>query len=157
TNPEIKSMADIIKFNEENSAKVMPYFKQEIFKMANEKGPLSDNEYLEIKQKCQQLSREKGLDATLSEHQLDAIIAPSGGPSWIIDYVNGDHFTGGSSSPSAIAGYPNITVPAGYVKNLPIGISFMGTEFQEYKLLKFAYAYEQATKIRKPPSFEKTI
>ncbi|MFX1310437.1 MAG: amidase [Promethearchaeota archaeon] len=149
----IKNLDDLIKFNIKHQDEVMPYFKQELFTMANEKGPITSDEYKDALEKCHYLAREEGIDAVLKEHQLDAIIAPSGGTAWLIDYINGDHSTGGSSSIAAVAGYPNITVPAGYVYGLPVGISFFTGAFQEVKLLKIAYAFEQATKLRKPPKF----
>jgi len=149
----IKNIDDIIQFNKEHQEKVMPYFGQEIFIMASEKGPLTSDEYKEALKKCHRLARDEGIDAVLKEHQLDAIIAPSGGAAWPIDYVNGDHFTEGSSSAAAVAGYPNITVPVGYVFGLPVGISFFGGAFQEPKLLKIAYSFEQSTQIRKSPKF----
>ncbi|MFX1414764.1 MAG: amidase, partial [Promethearchaeota archaeon] len=124
-----------------------------LFLMANEKESITSEEYKEAIQKCQRFAREEGIDAAINEYQLDAIVAPSGGPAWLIDYINGDHFTGGSSSLAAVAGYPNITVPAGFVFNLPIGISFFGGAFQEPKLLQIAYSFEQATKKRKAPKF----
>jgi len=149
----IKNIDDIIQFNKEHQEKVMPYFGQEIFTMANEKGPIMSDEYKEALEKCHRLARDEGIDAVLKEYQLDAIVAPSGGTAWLIDYVNGDHFTGGSSSAAAVAGYPNITVPVGYVFGLPVGISFFGGAFQEPKLLKIAYSFEQSTQIRKSPKF----
>jgi len=149
----LKNISDIINFNSEHKAKVMLYFGQELFTMANEKGPLTSDEYKEALEKCHNLARDEGIDAVMKEHKLDAIVAPSGGAAWLIDYINGDHSTGGSSSVAAVAGYPNITVPAGYVYGLPVGISFFSGAFQEPKLLKIAYAFEQATKIRKPPKF----
>ncbi len=149
----LKDISDIIKFNNEYKAKVMPYFGQELFTMANEKGALTNDEYTEALKKCHYLTRDDGIDAVLNEHNLDAIVAPSGGAAWLIDYINGDHSTGGSSSVAAVAGYPNITIPAGYVYGLPVGISFFSGAFQEPKLLKIAYAFEQATKIRKTPKF----
>jgi len=152
-----QTLNELIQFNNRYKEKIMPYFGQEIFKMSEEKGPLSDEEYKTALEKCQRLSREEGIDKLINENQLDAIIAPSGGPAWIIDYINGDHSTGGSSSPSAVSGYSNITVPMGYIFGLPVGISFIGGLFQEPVLLKLAYAFEQATKIRKPPKFQKTI
>ena len=108
-------------------------------------------------EKCHRLSREEGIDRVIKENQLDAIIAPSGGPAWFTDFINGDHSTGGSSSLSAVSGYSNITVPLGYVFGLPVGISFIGGLFQEPVLLKLAFAFEKATQIRKPPHFLKTI
>ncbi|MFX1569848.1 MAG: amidase [Promethearchaeota archaeon] len=152
-----QTLNELIQYNNQFKDKIMPYFGQEIFKMSEEKGPLSSEEYKAALEKCQRLSRDEGVDKIIQENQLDAIIAPSGGPAWIIDYVNGDHSTGGSSSPSAVSGYSNITVPAGYVFGLPIGISFIGGLFQEPILLKLAYAFEQATKVRQPPKFLKTI
>ncbi|MFX1316452.1 MAG: amidase [Promethearchaeota archaeon] len=149
----LKNLNDIIKFNIDHQDKVMPYFGQELFTMANEKGPITSDEYKEALEKCHLIARDEGLNAVLKEHQLDAIVAPSGGAAWLIDYINGDHFTGGSSSVAAISGNPNITVPVGYVFGLPVGISFFSGAFQEPKLLKIAYAFELATKIRKPPKF----
>ncbi len=147
------SLKEIIDFNEENREKVMPYFGQEVFTMAEEKGPLSDEDYLEALEKNHRLARTEGIDATLEKHNLDAIVAPSGGPPGLIDLINGDHFLGGSSSPAAVAGYPNITVPAGYVSGLPVGISFFSTAYQEPTLIKLAYAFEQATQVRRSPQY----
>ena len=149
----LRNISDIIRFNNENQEKTMPYFKQELFIMANEKGPITSDEYKEALEKCHRLARGEGIDKVLREHTLDAIAAPSGGAAWLIDYINGDHGTVGSSSAAAVAGYPNITVPAGYVYGLPVGISFFSGAFEEPKLIKIAYAFEQATKIRKPPKF----
>jgi len=149
----LKNLDDLIKFNNRHPKKIMPYFGQELFIMASEKGSITSDEYKKALNKCHRLARDEGINHILKEHQLDAILAPSGGAAWIIDYINGDHFTGGSSSIAAVAGYPNITVPAGYVFGLPVGISFFGDAFQEPKLLKIAYAFEQATKIRIPPKF----
>jgi amidase len=149
----VHSLKEIIEFNERNREKVMPYFGQEIMLMAEEKGPLTSEDYLEALQKNHRLSRAEGIDATLREHRLDAIVAPSGGPPWLTDLVNGDHHSDGSSSPAAVAGYPNITVPAGYIYGLPVGISFFGGAYQEPVLIKLAFAFEQATRIRRPPQF----
>ena len=149
----VRSLKEIIEFNERNREKVMPYFGQEIMLKAEEKGSLTSEDYLEALQKNHRLSRAEGIDATLREHRLDAIVAPSGGPPWLTDLVNGDHHSGGSSSPAAVAGYPNITVPAGYIYGLPVGISFFGGAYQEPLLIKLAFAFEQATKIRRPPQF----
>ena len=149
----LKNINDIINFNNEHQEKILPYFGQELFIKANEKGPITSEEYKEALEKCHNLARDEGIDAVMKEHKLDAIVAPSGGVAWLIDYINGDHSIGGSSSVAAVAGYPNITVPAGYVYGLPVGISFFSGAFQEPKLLKIAYAFEQATKIRKPPKF----
>ncbi len=152
-----KSLKDLIDYNEKHKEQIMPYFGQEHFIQAEEKGPLTDEEYQTALEQCKKIAAEKGIDATIHEHHLDAIIAPSGGPAWPIDLVNGDHFGGGSSSAAAVAGYPNITVPAGYIFDLPVGISFFTSAFQEPKLLKYAYAYEQATKVHNPPKFLKSF
>lgn len=152
-----QTLSDLIEFNDQNKGKVMPYFGQEIFKIAKEKESFSSEEYKSALKKCHKLAREEGIDRVMQDNQLDAIIAPSGGPAWFIDYINGDHSTGGSSSPAAVAGYPNITVPAGYVYGLPVGISFFGQRLQEPTLLKLAYAFEQASKARQPPKFLNTV
>jgi amidase len=127
----VHSLAEIIEFNERNRDAVMPHFGQETLVMAQGKGPLASEGYLKALEECRRLSRTEGIDATLQEHQLDAIVAPSGGPAWLTDWIGGDHYTGGTSAPAAVAGYPSITVPAGYVSGLPVGISFFGGAFQE--------------------------
>jgi len=152
-----QTLNDLIQYNNQNKEKIMPYFGQEIFKLAEEKGPLSSEEYKTALEKCQKLAREDGIDKVMQENQLDAIIAPSGGPAWLIDYKKGDRFTGESSSPAAVAGYPNITVPAGYVFGLPVGISFFAGIFQEPVLFKLAYAFEQASKVRQSPKYLDTL
>jgi amidase len=149
----VHSLSDVIHFNDRHRDKVMPYFGQEAMLLAEGKGPLSSKEYSEALATNHRLSREEGIDAVLSEHRLDAIIAPSGGPAWLTDLVNGDHHSGGSSTLAAVAGYPNITVPAGYIFGLPVGISFFGGAYQEPTLIKLAYAFEQATSVRRPPQF----
>jgi len=149
----VHSLKEVIEFNERNRDKVMPYFGQDLLLKAEEKGPLTSQDYIKALQDNHRLSRAEGIDATLQEHQLDAIVAPSGGPAWLTDWVNGDHHSGGSSSPAAVAGYPNITVPAGYIFGLPVGISFFGGAFQEPTLIRLAYAFEQATRARRPPQF----
>jgi amidase len=152
-NAPLHSLKEIIDFNEKNKVTEMPYFGQEIFIKAQEKGPLTSKAYRLALAKNHRMSRAEGIDATLSKHRLDAIIAPTGGPAWNTDLVNGDHFGGGSSTPAAVAGYPNITVPAGYVFGLPVGISFFGRAYSEPMLIKLAYSYEQATRLRHPPQF----
>ncbi len=146
----IMSLAELIAFNEENAAAVMPHFGQDIFLLAEEKGPLTDEAYLEALRTSQGIAR-TALDSLIDEHQLVAVIAPTNGPAWMIDHVNGDTHSIGSSSLAAIAGYPNITVPAGFVAGLPIGLSFIGKAWNEKQLIELAYAFEQTTRIRKPP------
>ncbi len=152
-NPPVKTLKDIIEFNEKNREKEMPYFGQDFFLKAEEKGPLSSKEYIEALEKNHQLARKEGIDATMEKHNLDALVGPTGGPAWLTDWVDGDHFGGGSSGAAAVAGYPNITVPAGFVFGMPVGISFFGRAWSEPVLIRLAYAFEQATKVRKPPKF----
>jgi amidase len=147
------SLGGLIKYNEANRGYEMPYFGQEIFVMAEEKGPLTTPEYLEAVSTAKRLSRDDGIDALMRKHNLDAIVAPTAGPPCLTDLVTGDHYTGGSSSPAAVAGYPNITLPLGYVFGLPVGISFFAAEFDEPVLVRIAYAFEQATKVRRSPGF----
>jgi amidase len=149
----IRSLADAIAFNEREKDREMPYFGQEIFVRAQKKGPLSDPAYKRALSTCRTRSRALGIDAVLRKHRLDAIVAPTGSPAWPTDLVNGDHFLGASSTPAAVAGYPNITVPAGHAHGLPVGISFIGGAWSEMRLIALAYAYEQATKHRRPPAF----
>jgi amidase len=136
---------------------VMPVCGQENFERAQDRGPLTDKIYLDALEKCRRLSRTEGIDAIMDKYQLDAIVGPSGGPAGKTDWVLGDRDVGGSSTPAAVAGYPNITVPVGNVDGLPVGISFFGRAYSEGNLLKLAYAFEQATKFRKPPRFFPTI
>ncbi len=149
----VKSLKEIIEFNERNKRKEMPYFGQELFLEAEAKGPLTSKEYLDALETNQRLMRAEGIDSIIDKHQLDAIVAPTGGPAWVTDLVNGDHDSGGSSTAAAVSGYPDITVPAGYIFGLPVGISFFGRAWSEPTLLKLAYAFEQATKHRQPPKF----
>ena len=148
-----RSLKDVIDFNEKNHDREMPFFGQDLFVKAQEKGPLTSPKYLQALRKNHLLSRTQGIDFVMNKNRLDALVAPTGGPAWPTDWINGDHFTGGYSSASAVAGYPHITVPAGFVFGLPVGISFFGTAWSEPKLLKIAYAFEQATKARRPPRF----
>jgi amidase len=152
-NAPVKTLQEIIDFNERNKEKEMPFFGQDIFLKSQEKGPLTTQEYLDAVQKNHQLARTEGIDALMDKNKLDALVAPTGGPAWLTDHVVGDHFGGGSSSAAAVAGYPSITVPAGFVFGLPVGISFFGRAWSEPELIRVAYAFEQATKIRKAPRF----
>jgi len=156
-NVPYRTLAGLIKFNDEHRDTEMPYFGQEIFLQAEKKGPLTDAAYKKALAKNHRLSRAEGIDATLKKHKLDALIAPTGGPVWTTDLVNGDHYTGGYSSASAVAGYPHLTVPAGYVYGLPVGLSFFAGAWSEPALLKYGYAFEQATKARKAPRFLPTV
>lgn len=149
----VHSLKELIAFNKRNSEREMPFFGQELFIRAEAKGPLTSPEYRRALSSNLRLSRTLGIDATMRKHRLDAIIAPTGGPPWTTDLINGDHFSGASSTPAAVAGYPNINVPAGYVYGLPVGISFFGRAWSEPTLIKLAYAFEQATKHRVAPKF----
>ena len=148
-----RTLAALIAFNDQSRDREMPYFGQEIFLMAEKKGPLTTPAYRAALARNRRLSRVQGIDGVLRQHRLDAIVAPTGGPAWLTDLVNGDHFGGGSSTPAAVAGYPNVTVPAGFVHGLPIGISFFASAYSEPTLIRLAYAFEQATRVRKPPRF----
>jgi len=149
----VHSLREIIEFNERNREKEMPYFGQDLFIKAEAKGSLREKEYLEALEKNHRLTRKEGIDAVMEKFQLDALVAPSGGPAWLTDLVDGDHDSGGSSTPAAVAGYPNINVPVGFVFGLPVGISFFGKAYSEPTLLKLAYAFEQATRHRGVPQF----
>lgn len=149
----VRTLADVIAFNEAHRAEEMPYFGQELFLKAQEKGALTDKAYRDALDKNRRLSRAEGIDAVMDNNRLDAIVAPTGSPAWVTDLVNGDHSAGGSSSPAAVAGYPNITVPAGFVSGLPVGISFIGRAWSESVLIRLAYAFEQATHVRRAPRF----
>jgi amidase len=153
----VKSLQDIIEFNERNSRKEMPYFGQDLFLKAQAKGPLTDKVYLDALEKNHQLARTEGIDATVRKYNLDAIVAPTGSPAWITDLIDGDHVAGGSSNAAAVAGYPNINVTAGFVSGLPVGISFFGLAWSEPALIRIAYAFEQASKARQAPRFLPTI
>lgn len=155
-NAPVKSLKDVIDFNEKNRDRELRYFGQDIMVKAQAKGPLTERKYRMALARNHRLTRTLGIDAVMNKHRLDAIIAPTGGPPWPTDLVNGDHYTGGYSSASAVAGYPHITVPAGYVFGLPVGISFFGRAWSEPKLITYAYAFEQATKARRVPKFLET-
>ena len=153
----VKTLADVIAFNEAHAAEEMPYFGQEILIEAEAKGPLTEAAYRTARDTANRLSRDEGLDATLAEHRLDAILGPSGGPAWVTDPVHGDGFSVGSSRPAAVAGYPNVTVPAGYVHGLPVGVSFFGAAWSEPTLIRIGWAFEQAAPHRRPPRFRASI
>ncbi len=149
----VRTLKEVIDFNERNREKEMPYFGQDLFLKAEAKGPLTEKEYVDALAKNHQLTRTEGIDALMDRHQLDAIVAPTGGPAWLTDLVNGDHSTGGSSNAAAVAGYPNINVTAGFLFGLPVGLSFFGRAWSEPTLIKLAYSFEQATTARKAPKF----
>ena len=149
----VRSLADAIAFNERNKGREMPYFGQEIFVKAAQMGPLTSPAYREALEKCRRLSRGEGIEAVMDKHRLDALVAPTGAPAWVIDPVSGDHFVGGNSTPAAVAGYPTVTVPMGLVFGLPVGLSFIGRAWSEPVLVRLAFAYEQATRHRRPPRF----
>lgn len=151
-NAPARTLADLIQYNKDHADIEMPWFGQEIFLAAQEKGDLNEQEYQEALKTSKELSR-KAINQTMDDHNLDAILAPTNGPAWTIDWVNGDHYGGGSSDFAAVSGYPNITVPAGYVHEIPVGLSFFGRAWSEPVLIEIAYAYEQASKFRKPPKF----
>jgi amidase len=147
----VESLADVIAFNKAHADTVMPIFGQDYFLLAQEKGPLTEAAYLAALENSKQAAR-TGIDSALDDNKLDALIAPTNGPAWMIDHVNGDTFSIGSSSLAAVSGYPNITVPAGFVSGLPIGLSFIGKPWNEKQLIEIAYAFEQATGVRRAPA-----
>jgi amidase len=153
----VKTLGDVIEFNTHNAQREMPYFGQDLFLKAEAKDPLTSREYIDALEKNHRLARVEGIDGVMDKLKLDALIAPTGGPAWVTDLVTGDHFGGGSSNAAAVAGYPNINVPAGYVFGLPVGISFFGRAWSEPTLIRLAYAFEQATMVRKPPKFLPTV
>jgi len=134
----------------------MPYFGQETFLKAEAKGPLTSKEYRTALANCRRLSRREGIDAVMSKHRLDALLAPTESPAWVTDLVLSDHFIGGSSTAAAVAGYPSITIPAGFVFGLPVGVSFFGRAWSEARLITLAYGFEQATKVRRKPGYAAT-
>ena len=156
-NSSVKTLKDVIDFNERNRDREMAYFGQDLFLKAEQKGGLDSKEYLDALALNRQLSRGEGIDFVMDKFKLDALVAPTGGPAWVTDLVNGDHSAGGSSSAAAVAGYPNINVIGGHLWGLPVGISFFGRAWSEPTLLKIAYSFEQMTKARKKPRFLSTI
>jgi len=153
----IKTLRDIVDFNEKNAKREMPFFGQEYFLQAVAKGGLASKEYRDALENNHRYSRMEGIDQVLQEHRLDALVAPTGGPAWLTDFIKGDASGGGFTSPAAVAGYPHITVPAGYVYGLPAAISFVGAAWSEPTLIRLAYAYEQATKHRRAPAFARSL
>jgi amidase len=153
----VRTLADIIAFNEAHHDAELAYFGQELMLQAQAKGPLTTLAYKTALARCHRLARVEGIDATMDTHRLDALIAATGAPPWLSDLVDGDYAQNGSTSPAAVCGYPSITVPAGYARGLPIGLSFMGRAYSEPTLLKLAYGYEQASKVRRPPEFLATV
>jgi amidase len=153
----VRTLKEIIDFNERNRPKEMPYFGQDMFIKSEAKGPLTEKEYLDAIEKNHRLARIEGIDALMDKHKLDAIVAPTGGPAWLTDLLTGDVFAGGSANAAAVAGYPNINVTAGYLSGLPVGISFFGRAWSEPTLIRLAYAFEQTTKTRQTPRFLPSI
>ena len=157
-NAPVRSLAEVIAFNDANAAREMPWFGQDLFLKAEAKGPLTDADYVKARELCLRIAATEGIEAQMRTHSLDALIAPSGGPAWRSDRVLGDHFVGGNSTtPAAVAGTPSITVPAGAVQGLPIGLSFFAQAWSEPRLLALAYAFEQATRVRVRPSYRATV
>jgi amidase len=156
-NAPVHTLKDDIEFNDRNRQKEMPYFGQDLFVKADAKGPLTEKAYIDALEKNHQLTRTEGIDALMDKYRLDAIVAPTGGPAWLTDLVNGDHVAGGSSNAAAVAGYPNINVTAGSISGLPVGISFFGRAWSEPTLIRLAFAFEQTAKARQAPRFLPTI
>jgi amidase len=155
--PMMRTLADIIAFNEAAKHVEMKYFGQDVFLMAEAKGPLTEPAYLKALEAARRMGRQEGIDAVMNKHNLDVLVAPTGSPAWPIDLINGDHFLGGSSGTAAVAGYPLLTVPAGYANGLPVGITFMGRAYSEPTLIKIGYGFEQASKFRRAPQFISTL
>jgi len=157
-NVPVHSLADVIAFNTKNASRELRFFGQEIMEMSVKKGPLTEGKYRGELAKDKRLMGAQGIDATIAKHKLDAIVAPTQGPAWLIDLVNGDAGGGGSfTAPAAVAGYPHVTVPMGLVRGLPVGLSFVGSAWSEATLLKLAYAFEQAAPARRKPTFAPTV
>jgi amidase len=152
-----RTLKDLIAFNDAHKDREMPWFGQELFVRAEAKGSLTAPAYVRARRTCVELSRTLGINAAMTKYRLDALLAPAGGPAWTTDLVNGDHYVGGSSTPAAVAGYPSITVPAGFVGGLPVGLSLIGRPWTEGPLIRMAYAFEQATKARTAPKYLPTL
>ncbi|HEX8477369.1 MAG TPA: amidase [Telluria sp.] len=153
----IRNMDELIFFNSKHGAREMPFFGQEHLVASAKKGGLDTPEYVKAQRENRRYAREEGIDQVLEEFKLDALVAPTGGPAWLTDYINGDHYGGSFSSPAAVAGYPHVTVPAGFIKGLPVGFSFVGTAWSDADMLGLAYAYEQASRARRAPAFAASI
>ena len=150
---QVHTVNEVIEFNVRNAARELPYFGQELMQKSEAKGDLSSPDYQKALADCRRLSRAEGIDRTMEKHKLDALVAPTDSPAWLTDFIDGDHFSGSSSTLPAVAGYPHITVPMGEVFGLPVGISLFGRAWSEVTLIKLAHAFEQMTKARKPPRF----
>jgi amidase len=154
---KVRTLAELIAFNEAEAERELRYFGQETLIAAAAKGPLTEQAYLDALAACRRLTRDEGLDAAIAKHKLDAFVAPTDSPAWPIDIVNGDHYLGGSSTAPAVSGYPHVTVPMGAVFGLPVGLSFFGAAWSEPKLIRYAYAFEQATRHRTVPRLRPTV
>jgi amidase len=152
----VKDLADLMAFNQAHASEELRHFGQELFEMSARKGPLTDPAYRRALTRNRQLAAAQGIDATLRAHRVDALVGPTGSLPALIDLVNGDSGYFGASTPSAVAGYPHVTVPAGFVRGLPVGLSFFGPAWSDGALLRYAFAYEQATRHRRPPRFSST-
>jgi amidase len=152
-----RTLGDLIEFNERRREEELPFFGQDLFERASEKGPLTERAYHDALATCGRLARDEGLDAAFATHAVEAIVAPSGAPAWLTDHVNGDHYVGGNTTPAAVAGYPSLTVPMGFVAGLPVGLSFIGRPRSEPGLIRLASAFEGATRHRRPPLFRPTL
>ncbi len=156
--PRIRTIDDVIRFNDEHADEVLRLFGQEHMIGASECGPLDDEAYRKARAESLRIAGAEGVEALLAEHELDAVVAPTNGPSWLIDHVNGDYYTGGAMSTGpAIAGLPHITVPSGYAHDLPLGVSFVAARGEDAKLLGIAYAYERANPVRRAPRYRETV
>lgn len=153
----VANMADVIAFNKKNHERELKYFGQEYLEQAQSKGDLETPAYRDALLNNRRYARAEGIDQVMQQHQLDALVAPTGGPAWLTDFINGDHYGGSFSSPAAVAGYPHITVPAGHVQGLPVGLSFVGAAYSEALLIRMAYSYEQATRHRRAPQFPASV
>lgn len=152
----VRTLADIAAFNRDNAAAVMPYYPQDLIERALTRGPLTSETYLKARAECLRLTRTEGLDRTLGDNSLDAIVSPAGGLPWLIDLANGDNRRGTSAAPAAVSGYPNICVPAGYIYGLPIGLSFVGRAYSEANLIEIAAGFEHVVQARRAPEFQAT-